>query len=133
MPLAERIASNIRQYEGVSVPVGALDVTHFRDDIDRTAAGQTDTSSIGFDITAKSIVLVDDVLYTCRTARAAMDAVMKLGRPARIQLAALIDRGHSELPIKANYIGKSIPTSHAETVCVRLAETDGVSEVVLLG
>ena len=130
VPLARRLSNNIRAIEGVEVPVGELDITLYRDDV--TPASQqpvVNGTDIPFSVRGKTVVLVDDVIYTCRTARAAMDAVMQLGRPARIQLFCLIDRGHAELPIKATYIGKNIPTSHSEFVSVRLEETDGETGV----
>lgn len=131
-PLARRIAENIRAIEGVSVPVGELDITLYRDDLSTIAdVPVVSGSSVPFSVEGKTVVLVDDVIYTCRTARAALDAVMKLGRPGRIQLFCMIDRGHAELPIKANYIGKSIPTSHNEVISVRLDETDGETSVVI--
>ena len=130
-PLAERIAHNIEHFEGLEVPVGALDITLHRDD--REAQGtepEVRGSDIPFDVTGKTVVLVDDVLYTGRTARAAMDALLELGRPAAIRLAILVDRGHRELPIRADHVGKNVPTSREETVHVRLAETDGEEGVI---
>lgn len=133
VPLARRLAKNIEKIDGVQLPVGELDITLYRDDLstvaDAPVLNRTDTP---FPIAGKTVVLVDDVIYTCRTARAALDAVMQLGRPARIQLFSLIDRGHSELPIKANYVGKNIPTSKSEVVAVRLQETDGENSVCIL-
>lgn len=124
--LARRIAANIRNIEGSDVPVGELDITLYRDDLayvpDLPVVSDSD---IDFDVTGRTIVLVDDVLFTCRTARAAIDAVISMGRPARIQLCVLIDRGHAEFPIKANFVGKNIPTSLNEVVSVRLSESDG--------
>jgi len=131
VPLAERIARNIEQFEGLEVPVGALDITLHRDD--REARGEEPEvrgSRVPFDVVGKTVVLVDDVLYTGRTARAAMDALLELGRPAAIRLAILVDRGHRELPIRADHVGKNIPTSREETVRVRLVETDGEDGVV---
>ena len=130
IPLARRIAENIMSIEGVEVPVGELDITLYRDDLSRISdAPVVSDTCVPFSVTDKTVVLVDDVIYTCRTARAALDAVMELGRPARIQLFCMIDRGHSELPIKADYVGKNIPTSHSEVVSVKLAETDGETNV----
>ena len=131
VPLAARIAKNIEQITGEKLPVGELDITLHRDDIaavppERTGAAKT---VIPFSVTGKTVVLIDDVIFTCRTARAAIDTVIALGRPARIQLAALIDRGHAELPIKPNFVGKNIPTSLSEVVSVRLAEVDGETNV----
>ncbi len=126
VPLAYRIAENIAAIEGADVPVGELDITLYRDDLSMVSETPTvKDSKVDFDITGKTVVLVDDVIFTGRTARAALDAVMKLGRPSKIQMCALIDRGHSELPIKANFVGKNIPTSLEEVVAVRLSETDG--------
>ncbi len=125
VPLAYRLAENIAAIEGKAIAVGKLDITLYRDDL--SLVGETPRvreTKIDFDVTGKTVVLVDDVIYTGRTARAALDAVMKLGRPQKIQLCALIDRGHSELPIKANFVGKNIPTSVDEVVAVRLRETD---------
>ena len=130
IPLARRIAANIKAIEGVDVPVGELDITLYRDDLstisDMPVVSET---HIPFDVTGKIIVLVDDVIFTARTARAAMDAVTRLGRPAKIQLFAMVDRGHTELPIKANFVGKNLPTSLHEVVSVRLAEVDGETGV----
>ena len=133
VPLAKRIQKNILDITGVEVPVGALDITLYRDDLSTIAEKPVlSGTEVDFDVTGKTVVLVDDVIFTCRTARAAMDAVTDLGRPARIQLFCLIDRGHSELPIKATFVGKNIPTSHSEVVGVRLEETDGENRVVIL-
>ena len=132
VPLARRIADIIQHFEGVPVPVGALDIALYRDDISslelRSTLRKTDISS---DITDKHVVLVDDVLYTGRSIRAAMDALIDLGRPKSIQLAVLIDRGHRELPIRADYVGKNIPSSRDEEIQVQLEETDGVDEVTI--
>jgi pyrimidine operon attenuation protein / uracil phosphoribosyltransferase len=130
-PLARRIAENIEHFEGLKVPVGALDITLHRDD--RKTRGEEPRvrgSHVPFDVAGKTVVLVDDVLYTGRTARAAMDALLELGRPAAIRLAVLVDRGHRELPIRADHVGKNVPTSREETVRVSLAETDGEDGVV---
>lgn len=130
VPLARRIAANIKAIEGIDVPVGELDITLHRDDLtDAAKAPVVSASRIPFSVTDKTVILVDDVIYTCRTARAAMDALIAFGRPARIQLFCLIDRGHAELPIRANFIGKNIPTSHSEMVVVKLQETDGETSV----
>jgi pyrimidine operon attenuation protein/uracil phosphoribosyltransferase len=132
VPLAERIAREIEQFEGVRVPVGVIDITLYRDDLQMVAqmpiVGET---SIKEDITARVIVLVDDVLYTGRTIRAALDELIDFGRPSAIQLAVLIDRGHRELPIRADFVGKNVPTAKGETVEVLLEETDGREEVIL--
>ncbi|HLT58829.1 MAG TPA: bifunctional pyr operon transcriptional regulator/uracil phosphoribosyltransferase PyrR [Limnochordales bacterium] len=132
VPLARRLAEQIRQIEGVRVPVGVLDITLYRDDL-TTIAHQpiVRRTDIPYDITGRTIVLVDDVLYTGRTARAALDALIDLGRPGRIQLAVLVDRGHRELPIRADFVGKNLPTSRQEVVSVRLLEIDGRDEVVI--
>jgi pyrimidine operon attenuation protein/uracil phosphoribosyltransferase len=131
VPLAHRIARNVEHFEGLEVPVGSLDITLHRDDRDPAdEEPRVRESRVPFDVAGKSVVLVDDVLYTGRTARAAMDALLELGRPAAIRLAILVDRGHRELPIRADYVGKNVPTSRAETVRVRLVETDGEEGVV---
>lgn len=130
LPLAERIAANIERICGKRVPVGALDITLYRDDLTETAVSPTiGESCIPFSVVNKTVVLVDDVIFTCRTARAALDAVMELGRPSRVRLAVLIDRGHSELPIKPDFVGKNIPTSLREVISVKLIETDGENSV----
>ena len=133
VPLARRVAQQIFAIEGTTIPVGALDITMYRDDLSRVSDNPVvSATQVPFDVTGKTVILVDDVIFTGRTARAAMDAVTDLGRPARIQLFCLIDRGHSELPIKATYVGKNIPTALSEVVAVRLSETDGENAVVLL-
>ena len=125
VPLAQRLQRHIKAIEGVSIPVGELDITLYRDDLSRVGElPEVKGSSVGFSVEDKIVVLVDDVIFTSRTARAALEAVMKLGRPSKIQLCALIDRGHTELPIRPNYVGKNIPTSLDEAVAVRLDETD---------
>jgi len=125
VPLSYRLSENIAAIEGSEVPVGKLDITLYRDDLstigDKPAVKG---SEVDFNVTGKTVILVDDVIFTGRTARAALDAVMELGRPARIQLCVLIDRGHTELPIRPNFVGKNIPTSLDEVVAVRLHETD---------
>jgi pyrimidine operon attenuation protein/uracil phosphoribosyltransferase len=134
VPLARRLAERIHAFEGVSVPVGALDVTLFRDDLrlrGTRALGRTELPTGGVD--GRRIILVDDVLFSGRTVRAALDALGDLGRPRAVQLAVLVDRGHRELPIRADYVGKNIPTALAENVRVLLTETDGADEVRLLG
>lgn len=133
VPLAKRLAENIRQIDGAEIPVGALDITLYRDDLSRISdAPVVSDTHVPFPVEGRTVILVDDVIFTGRTARAAMDAVTDLGRPARIQLFCLIDRGHAELPIKATFVGKHIPTALREVVSVRLAETDGETGVVLL-
>ena len=125
VPLARRLAAIIGDIEGTVPPVGELDITLYRDDLSRIAeTPKLKGSSIDFSIEDMTVVLVDDVIYTARTARAALEAVMKLGRPARIQLCELVDRGHTELPIRPNFVGKNIPTSTDEVVAVRLREID---------
>ena len=132
VPLAARIAEEIQKIENVQVPTGSLDITLYRDDL--TTMGYNPVihgTEIDFDVTGKHIVLVDDVLYTGRTIRAALDAIIDMGRPNSIQLAVLIDRGHRELPIRADYAGKNVPTSRRETVEVMLQEEGKEDEVVL--
>ncbi len=130
--LAYRIAENLEQIENISVPVGAIDVTLYRDDINlHETQIQVSSTEISFEVTGKWVILVDEVLYTGRTTRAAMDAVIDFGRPAAIQLAALIDRGHRELPISADYIGKNVPTSRKEFVRVQLVEEHGVDSAII--
>jgi len=134
VPLARRIAGIIEGFEGIPIPVGALDIGLYRDDISPSelkSANQSHTD-IPVSITDKRVILVDDVLYTGRSIRAAMDALMDLGRPSSIQLAVLIDRGHRELPIRADYVGKNIPSSKDEEIQVQLEEVDGVDEVVIV-
>lgn len=126
VPLALRLAENIREIEGVEVPVGKLDISLYRDDLTPVAdTPVVSRTEVPFSVEGKTVVLVDDVIFTTRTARAAMEAVIRLGRPARIQLFALINRGHAEFPIKPDFVGKNIPTSRSEVVCVRLEEFDG--------
>ena len=125
VPLAERIAENIFAIENKKVEMGALDITLYRDDLTDIAEDPViNSAEIGIDVTGKNVVLVDDVLFTGRTVRAAMDAIISLGRPATIQLAVVVDRGHRELPIRADYVGKNVPTSKSEIICVNLSETD---------
>ena len=132
VPLAERLSSNINAIEGVEVPVGELDITLYRDDLSLISEEPVVNSShVPFDVTGKTVVLVDDVIYTGRTARAALDATSALGRAARIQLAVLVDRGHRELPIRADYVGKNVPTSGNELIAVQVEEIDGTEGVKL--
>jgi len=131
VPLAERLGDEIERIEGVRPPVGALDVSFYRDDIKIRQPADVGQTTLPFDVTGKIVVLVDDVLYTGRTVRAAIEALVDFGRPRAVQLAVLIDRGHRELPIRADYIGKNLPTSHREAVEVRLAEIDGADLVVI--
>ena len=130
--LARRLAGEIKRIEGVEVPVGALDITFYRDDIGmRAEAPEVHETRISFDITGSTVVLVDDVLYTGRTIRSALDALVDFGRPDAIQLAVLVDRGHRELPIRADFVGKNVPTRQGEEVRVLLAEVDGEDAVVV--
>ena len=132
VPLAERLSENIKNIEGVEVPVGELDITLYRDDLKLVSDDPVvNSSDVPFDITGRTVVLVDDVIYTGRTARAALDATSGLGRAARIQLAVLIDRGHRELPIRADYVGKNVPTSGNELIAVQVEEIDGTEGVNL--
>jgi len=134
VPIAARLAARLREISGHDVPVGALDITLYRDDLMLNAVGPQPlvrSTDIPFSIDDRIIVLVDDVLYTGRTVRAALDELIDFGRPRAIQLAVIVDRGHRELPIKADYVGKNLPTSRAESVSVRLLETDGCDEVII--
>lgn len=127
IPLSERLRAKIKQIEGVEIPIGEIDITLYRDDlthVTKESSPQVNKTSIETNIDGKKVILVDDVLFTGRTVRAAMDALVDLGRPAQIQLAVLVDRGHRELPIRADYIGKNIPTSQEEIVTVQLEEHD---------
>ena len=132
--LAERIAQNIKKFENVEVPVGELDITLYRDDQHFTKKQEPvlNNTNIPFSIEGKNVVLVDDVLFTARTIRAGMDAIMDIGRPKRITVAVLVDRGHRELPIKADYVGKNIPTSTSEQISVRITEVDEQEKVTLI-
>jgi pyrimidine operon attenuation protein/uracil phosphoribosyltransferase len=132
IPLARRLQEAIEAFEGGRVPLGELDVTLYRDDVHQRAPRALSPTSIPVDISDRTVVLVDDVLYTGRTIRAALDALIDLGRPRAIQLVCLVDRGHRELPIRPDYVGKNVPTSRHEKVAVRLEEVDGQDEVVLL-
>lgn len=132
VPLAKRIAASIAHFEGEEVPLGTLDIGLYRDDLDDMGLVQIKPSDIPTNIAGKRVVLVDDVLYTGRSIRAALDALISYGRPGRIQLAVLVDRGHRELPIRPDYVGKNIPTSRQDDVQVRLTETDGSDAVVLI-
>ena len=132
VPLAKRLAANIKNITGADIHVGILDITLYRDDLSKINIDPViNQTNISFPIEGKTVVLVDDVIFTCRTARAALDALVEVGRADRIQLCALIDRGHAELPIKANFVGKNIPTSLDEVVAVRLQETDGETDVCI--
>ena len=132
VPLARRLAANMEDLEGLKIPVGALDISLYRDDLSSLDPQPTvQHTDIPVNIDGKSVVLVDDVLYTGRSIRAAMDALIDLGRPRSIQLVVLIDRGHRELPIRADYIGKNMPSSRYEEIKVQLVETDGEDGVVI--
>jgi pyrimidine operon attenuation protein/uracil phosphoribosyltransferase len=132
VPLARRLAERLQEIEGVAVPVGVLDITLYRDDLTtRSEQPVVERTQIPFALRDRRIVLVDDVLFTGRTVRAALDALIDLGRPQTIQLAVLVDRGHRELPIRADYVGKNVPTSRRENVSVRLQEVDGEEAVVI--
>uniref|UniRef100_A0A7C3MKQ3 Bifunctional protein PyrR n=1 Tax=Dictyoglomus thermophilum TaxID=14 RepID=A0A7C3MKQ3_DICTH len=132
VPLAKRLQKFLAEIERKEVPVGSLDITLYRDDLnlrlDQPKVGKTE---INFSIEGKDVILVDDVLYTGRTVRSALDALMDIGRPRTVQLSVLVDRGHRELPIRADYVGKNVPTSRKEQIEVRLEEIDGVDEVVI--
>jgi pyrimidine operon attenuation protein/uracil phosphoribosyltransferase len=142
VPLARRLSANLLRFENIQVPVGALDISFYRDDLPVHSRAQADASSRPHPVlngtenpvrvAGKSVVLVDDVLYTGRSTRAALDALIDLGRPESIQLAVLIDRGHRELPIRPDFVGKNIPTSRDEEIRVRVLETDMVDEVVIV-
>ena len=136
VPLARRIAKTLHEISGHEVPCGSLDITLYRDDLSGNAPGDRPQpvihkTEIDFSVDDKLVLLVDDVLYTGRTIRAALDALIDFGRPKAIQLAVMVDRGHRELPIKADYVGKNLPTSRREIVNVRLQESDGIDEVTL--
>lgn len=133
VPLAKSIAANIEMFESATIDVGVLDITFYRDDLSLLAEHpMINGTDIGFDVNGKTIVIVDDVLYTGRTVRAAIEAIMDIGRPDKIQLAVLVDRGHRELPIRADYVGKNVPTSSQEDIAVLLEEFDGVKQVVIM-
>ncbi len=133
VPLARELAANLKRFEDVDVPVGSIDISLYRDDLTELGeTPETGKTDIPFDITGKKLIIVDDVIYTGRTARAAIDAVFHYGRPKLIQLAVLIDRGHRELPIRPDYVGKNIPTSHSEVVSVLVEEYDGRTGVDLM-
>ena len=133
VPLAKRIAENVEKICGKPVPCGTLDITLYRDDLtEKHEQAEVQSAALPFDVRGKTVVLVDDVLYTGRTARAAMEAVIRMGRPAAIRLAVLVDRGHRELPIRADFVGKNVPTSRKELIEVRVPEYDGKKEVAIL-
>ncbi len=133
VPLTKRLQEKIKQIENMDVPIGELDITLYRDDLDKATDGEDPKlkeTNIPADLAGKKVVLLDDVLFTGRTVRAAMDAVMDIGRPSQIQLGVLVDRGHRELPIRADYVGKNIPTSDKEIIMVKLEEIDGMEDTV---
>jgi pyrimidine operon attenuation protein / uracil phosphoribosyltransferase len=133
VPLAKRLATNIKGFEGIDIPVGVLDIGLYRDDLDSLELKPViNSSQIPSDVYGKTVILVDDVLYTGRSTRAALDALIDFGRPGTIQLAVLVDRGHRELPIRADYIGKNIPSSRSEEIKVELTEIDGIDQVSIL-
>ncbi|MEK7281342.1 MAG: bifunctional pyr operon transcriptional regulator/uracil phosphoribosyltransferase PyrR [Chloroflexota bacterium] len=133
VPLAQRLAQRIQEFENIEVPLGALDISFYRDDLSfLDPPPQVQRTEIPVDITGKDVVLVDDVLFTGRSIRAALDALIDLGRPRSIQLAVLVDRGHRDLPIRADYVGKNVPTSRGENVVVWLKEIDGSDEVSIV-
>ncbi len=131
VPMAKRIGENIKRIEGVQLNIGAIDITHYRDDRTLSERTSVNATEIDFDIQDKNVILCDDVLFTGRTARAAIEAVLHFGRPKSIQLAVLVDRGHRELPIRADYVGKNIPTSLQEQIAVKFSETDGETNIML--
>jgi pyrimidine operon attenuation protein/uracil phosphoribosyltransferase len=132
VPLAERIKANIERFSDIKVYLGALDITLYRDDLKELfPTPQVHGTDIPFDVNGKVVILVDDVVYTGRTARAAMEAIIRLGRPAAIRLCVIVDRGHRELPIAANFVGKNVPTARSEFVSVRVSEIDGRNEIAL--
>ncbi len=132
IPLAVKLGENIKKFEGISVPVGHIDITLYRDDLSEiSGAPETGESSIPCDMNNKIVVIVDDVIYTGRTARAAIEAVFSYGRPKLIQLAVLVDRGHRELPIRPDFVGKNVPTSKSEMISVKTTDIDGESGVYL--
>ena len=132
VPLAKRIADNIERFEGGKIKSGELDISFYRDDIGQNIRSDIRKTYIPFDVKDKNVILVDDVLHTGRTIRAALDAIIDLGRPKTIQLVVLIDRGHRELPIRADFVGKNLPTAADEIVAVKLKETDGEDSVILV-
>ena len=133
VPIARRLARAIEEFEGQSLPVGVLDITLYRDDLSRLSEQpRVNNTDVPFSIEGKHIILCDDVLYTGRTVRAALDALMDLGRPQTVQLAVLVDRGHREIPIRADYVGKNVPTSRREVIECRLEEVDGTDEVWIM-
>lgn len=132
VPISKRLAESLKKLENVEIPIGKLDISFYRDDIGNKIESDINITDIPFDIKDKNVILVDDVLFTGRTIRAALDAIIDFGRPRTIQLVVLIDRGHRELPIRADYVGKNIPTSLNEFIEVRLKEIDNVEKVTIL-
>ncbi len=133
VPLAYRVAEKIKKAYDIALPVGILDTSLYRDDRENSTNNMVDETNIPFEVANKNVVLVDDVLYTGRTVRAAIEAIIKLGRPGIIELAVMVDRGHRELPIRPDFIGKNVPTSKLENIKVNLMEIDGEDSVLLLG
>lgn len=132
LPLAQAIAKNIESFEGEVIPTGELDINHYRDDLTEAhTTPEVSETKLPFDVTGKDIILVDDVLFTGRTVCAAIEAIFSYGRPSSIQLAILVDRGHRELPIRADFVGKNVPTSRDEQISVLMPDTDGVASVRL--
>ena len=130
--IAKKLAENITKFSDMKVMQGELDITLYRDDLEEMSEQpKTHSMSLDFDVKGRTIILVDDVIYTGRTARAAIDAIIDVGRPSKIKLCVLIDRGHRELPIRGDYVGKNVPTSHKEVISVKVPEYDGVTEVVI--
>ncbi|HEY8393226.1 MAG TPA: bifunctional pyr operon transcriptional regulator/uracil phosphoribosyltransferase PyrR [Thermaerobacter sp.] len=133
VPMAQRLARAIEEFEGRKLPVGILDITLYRDDLSRLSEKpRVNKTEVPFPVEGKHVILCDDVLYTGRTIRAALDAIFDLGRPQTVQLAVLVDRGHREIPIRADYVGKNVPTSRREVIECRLEEVDGVDEVWIM-
>lgn len=130
-PIGRRIAEKLKELENADVPFGTLDITPYRDDV--TGDIESEKTDIPFSVTEKNVIIVDDVIFTGRSARAAIDAIIKRGRPRSVQLAVLVDRGHRELPIRPDYVGKNLPTSHSEEVKVSVTELDGSDSVALYG
>lgn len=130
-PLSLRLSDKIEEIEGSKVPVFPLDITYYRDDVEKDDRAPLAVESFDYNIKDKTVILVDDVLYTGRTVRAALDAIVDQGRPKNVELAVLIDRGHRELPIRADFIGKNVPTSRTERISVLLSETDNINKVVI--
>jgi pyrimidine operon attenuation protein/uracil phosphoribosyltransferase len=133
VPLAERLAALIEERSGEEVALGAVDITHHRDDVEPGAQPVVHETALDLPLRGTTVVLVDDVLYTGRTIRAAIETLFELGRPARVQLAVLVDRGHRELPIRPDYVGKNLPTARSERIQVELEETDGADRILLVG